>query len=162
MMPELPKRKPIRLPDFDYNSSGAYFITVCTKDKACILSTITVGATIGRPPVVHMTEIGRVVMEGIHNIPDKYPLVNVDHYVIMPNHIHMLLVIEGDFGRPMVAPTISSVVNQMKGYVTKTVGFPIWQKSFYEHVVRTYRDYQAVCEYIDNNPARWAEDKYYC
>lgn len=161
-MSDLPRRKRNRLPEYDYNTSGRYFITVCTEKKEKILSSISVGATIGRPPIVHLSYLGRIVEEAIQEIPKKYSMIMVDHYVIMPNHVHLLLSIIGDDGRPMVAPTISRVIQQMKGYVTKRAEKPIWQKGFYDHVVRTEHDYRSIYEYIDNNPAHWAEDVYYC
>ena len=149
------------MPEYDYNSSGRYFITICTMQKKKILSDVSVGATIGRPPIVHLSPIGRIVKEAIQEIPNVYPMVEINHFVIMPNHIHLLLSIVGDSGRPMVAPTISRVIQQMKGYVTKRSKRPIWQKGFYDHVVRTDRDFREIYIYIDNNPAHWAEDVYY-
>ena len=89
-------------------------------------------------------------------------MISVDGYVIMPNHIHLILFIHSDHGRPMVVPTISRVIQQMNGYVSKRAGRLIWQRGFYEHIIRSERDYFDVWTYIDNNPARWAEDKYYC
>ena len=80
----------------------------------------------------------------------------------MPNHVHLLLRIrEDDGGRMISAPTISTVVGQMKRYVSKQVGTALWQKSFHEHVVRGEQDYREIWNYIDGNPARWAEDRYY-
>lgn len=149
------------MPAFDYNSNAVYFITVCTKGRRMLLSRVAVGATIGRPPTVTLTEYGRYVEEAIHSIPEHYPMITVENYVIMPNHIHLLLFLYCDNGRPMTAPTISRVINQLKGAVTKRIGKPIWQKSFYDHVIRGDQDYRAAWEYIDNNPARWAEDEYY-
>ena len=108
-----------------------------------------------------MTDYGHAVEEAINNIPIIYPMISVDNYVIMPNHVHLLLVIQGDIWRPMVAPTVSRVLQQTKGAVTKRIGASIWQKSFYDHVIRTERDYRDIYTYIDNNPAHWAEDKYY-
>ena len=149
------------MPEYDYNSSGVYFITICTKQKSKILSDVSVGATIGRLSTIRLSQIGTIVEKSINNIPLIYPMVNIDNYVIMPNHVHLLLSIVGDSWRPVVAPTISRVINQLKGYVTKTVGKAVWQKSFYEHIVRNNNDYKNIWEYIDNNPARWAEDEYY-
>ena len=161
MSDKLPTRKRIRLPEFDYDSHGMYFITVCTKDKACILSDITVGTVIDRPPDVVLTEYGRIVEEAILNIPAVYPSVQVEKYVIMPNHIHLLLFLSHDNGRPMVVPTVSRVVQQLKGFVSKRIGRPIWQKRFYDHVIRNYSDYRDIWTYIENNPARWSLDEYY-
>ena len=85
--------------------------------------------------------------------------VFVDKYVIMPNHIHLIIVIKG--GRAMHAPTVSNIIGQMKSFVTKRVGIPIWQKSFYDHIIRDEADYLRIAEYMENNPAKWAEDKYF-
>ena len=156
-----PERKQIRMPEYDYDSNGAYFITVCTRDRKSILSKISVGTTIGRPPDVILTKYGRTVEEAIQQIHVIYPSVHVDNYVIMPNHIHLLLFLYCDDGRAMLAPTVSRVIQQLKGAVTKRIGHPIWQSRFYDHVIRTERDYRDIYTYIDNNPARWSEDEYY-
>lgn len=158
---ELPKRKPNRIPNFDYSTPGAYFITICTQDRKCILGHI-VGAAIGRPPTVQLSQYGMIVDRAIRAIPCHYPAVTVDYYTVMPNHIHLLLQINADAdGRPMVAPTISTVVQQLKGVITKQIGRPIWQKLFHDHVIRGEQDYLKIWEYIDNNPARWKEDCFY-
>lgn len=159
MEQNLPQRKRIRLPEFDYNSNGVYFITFCTQERAKVLSNVRVGATIGRPPIVALTDYGRIVEEAIRHIPDHYPMITADNYVIMPNHVHLLLFLYCDSGRPMTAPTISRVINQLKGSVTKRIGKPIWQKSFYDHIIRNEDDYRSVREYIDSNPARWTQDE---
>ena len=91
-----------------------------------------------------------------------YPAVSVGHYVVMPNHVHILLQIKSDFdGRRIAAPTGSTVINQMKGYVSRTIGHSIWQKGFYDHVVRTDADYREIWNYIEGNPSKWREDKLY-
>ena len=158
---ELPKRKPNRLPDFDYSTPGAYFITICTENRKCILWD-TVGASIARPCNVPLSAYGKIVKEAICDIPLHYPAVSVDNYTIMPNHIHLLLQINTDAGgRPMVAPTISTIVQQTKGVVTKQIGKPIWQKLFHDHVIRGEKDYLKIWDYIANNPAKWKEDCFY-
>ena len=155
-------RKRGRLPEFDYSVAGYYFITICTKDKRKLLCDFDVGAR-----SAHLSEVGKTVERAIKQIGERYQAVEVNKYVIMPNHIHMILVIQSsveDNGRAMQtvrAPTISTVVNQFKGFVTKQVGFSIWQKSFYDHVIRNEDDYLGIWRYIDDNPAKWAEDKYY-
>ncbi len=159
---DLPKRKQIRLPDYDYSSPGAYFVTICTRDRRCILSEITVGAAISRPPEVRLTRYGEIVDLAIRNIPSVYPSVSVDHYVIMPNHIHLILQIHCvEDGRMISAPTISTVVGQMKRWISRQAGTALWQKSYHEHVIRNENDYRDIWEYIENNPIRWAEDRYY-
>ena len=103
---ELPSRKRNRLKHYDYSSCGAYFITICTSDRRNYFWN-GVGATIGRPQDVDLSQYGKLVDEAINNIPSIYPALKLDHYVIMPDHIHLLLIIRADeYGRPMVAPTI--------------------------------------------------------
>ncbi len=156
---DLPKRKQNRLRDYDYSTPNAYFITVCT-DKHRNLFWTDVGAIIDRPENVPLTDLGRIVRRSVEAISKHYPTVNVDKFVIMPNHIHLLLQISTDCnGRSMIAPTISTVVRLMKGTVTKQVGHSIWQKGFYDHVVRNDIDYQGIWKYIAGNPSKWAEDK---
>lgn len=80
----------------------------------------------------------------------------------MPNHIHLLLIIEGSIdGRPLVAPTISRVIKQMKGYVSKQIGYSVWQKSFIDHIIRNEKDYIEHYTYIENNPVKWEMDELY-
>ena len=157
---ELAKRKPNRLEAFDYASDGTYFITICTENRKCILSRITVGATIGRPPEVAPTKIGQCVNDAIISISSHYAGVFVDRYVIMPNHVHLLLRIDNG-GRPMAAPTVSRIINHTKGFVSKQCGISVWQKGFYDHIIRDERDYLIRAKYIEDNPAKWMEDDYY-
>ncbi len=161
----LPKRKQIRLPAYDYSTPGAYFVTVCTADRRCILSTISVGAAISRPPtdeLVQLTTYGKIVELAISNIPECYPQISVDNYVIMPNHVHLLLQINTDeSGRLIAAPTLSTVIGQMKRWASKRAGEGLWQKSFHEHVIRNDEDYSAIWEYIDTNPVKWTLDRYF-
>ncbi len=148
-------RKNIRLKKFDYSSSGVYFITVCTKDRKALFWN-SVGATTGRPRKYELSKYGKIVDDAILQIPKYYSSVKIDNYVVMPNHIHLLLRIEGDvLGRPLVAPTISRVIKQMKGYVSKQIGHSIWQKSFIDHIIRNEKDYIEHYTYIENNPLSW-------
>lgn len=161
-MNELPKRKAYRLPDFDYSSSGAYFITVCTKDRKHTLSYITVGTSTARPYELHLSKTGEAVKNAILEIPNHYCGVYVDNYVIMPNHIHLIIRIEKEGGRPMVVPTVSRIIQQMKGVVTKRVGESVWQEKSYDHIIRDDYDYMIHMQYIDENPAKWllGKDEY--
>lgn len=164
---QFPKRKPNRLRHYDYSQKGAYFITVCTKDKKKLFwqEQTNVGVRIARPlpACPQLSSYGKVVDAAIRCIETVYPAVRVDHYVVMPNHIHLLLYIDpDDSGRAMRAPTISTVINQLKGYVSKSIGFSCWQKLFYDHVIRDRRDYEIIWNYIDTNPQRWEKDCFYC
>ena len=154
-----PTRKPNRLTGFEYNTPHAYFITVCTKNRQHLLWD-TVGAPIGRPSPLPLSSLGKIVEQAISGIPNHYPMITVDQYTIMPNHIHLLLQIHADeIGRPMVAPTISTVVNQLKGIASKQAGFPLWQKGFYDHVIRNETDYAEVWNDIAGNPLKWEDDE---
>ena len=150
-------RKQNRLDSFDYSSNAAYFITICTKNRRNLFWN-AVGASIARPPE-RLSSYGRTVDDAIRVIPIHYPTVVLEKYVVMPNHVHLLLRISSDSGQP--SPTISTVIQQMKGYVTKKSGADIWQKSFHDHVVRNESDYLEIWEYIENNPQKWALDCFY-
>jgi len=158
---ELPTRKQNRLKEYDYSTPNAYFITICTEKRKNLFWT-DVGAIIDRPKNVPLTNLGIIAQRCIEDIPKHYPAISVDHYVIMPNHIHFLLQINTDVnGRSMIAPTISTVVRLMKGAVSKQAGFSVWQKGFYDHIIRNDNDYQDIWNYIEGNPCKWSEDKLY-
>ena len=155
------KRKKNRLEDYGYDQPGAYFITVCVKDRRPILSAI-VGADDHIGPQVKLTEIGQVVERYTRSIP------GVGHYVIMPNHVHMIIHISAK--RPgqgpmwASAPTdtnIPSAVRSWKSLITKELGQSIFQRSYYDHVIRDEQSYVEIAEYIMGNPGKWAEDKYF-
>ena len=156
---ELPKRKPTRLNNFDYSTPGAYFVTVCTHNRKCTLSRV-VGA-IHESPEIQLTEYGKIVDRLINTIPPQ-SLATIDRYVIMPNHLHIMVFISADeYGRPQVAPTVDRMIKQFKGAVTKKIGYPIWQKSFIEHVIRNKQDFETRSKYIYENPIRWYYDELY-
>jgi len=157
---DLPKRKEIRLKNYSYSTPGAYFITVCTNNRQKLFWK-NVGAGIARPQGIILSNYGKIVDIAINNISKKYNAITIDKYVVMPNHIHLLLQIHTSDGRAMPAPTISTVIQQMKGYVTKQIGFPVWQKGFQDHIIRGENDYREIYKYIENNPQKWAEDKFF-
>lgn len=166
-MDERPCRKAYRLPQYDYSQNGAYFITICTKGRELLLwerensAGSAVGATIGRPGGPYLLSAhGRLVETAILQIPQKYPAIQVENYAVMPNHVHLLLLIDTT-GRAMLAPTISQVIQQLKGWVAKRAGGSIWQKSFHDHVVRGEKDFQLIWQYIETNPQNWQNDCFY-
>ena len=162
---ERPQRKRLRLPEHDYSQPGYYFITICPKKRHQeILCSIehTVGAIINRPPRISLTPLGRIVDETIRAIPDHYPGISVDQYVIMLDHVHLILSFRhiGPDGRQIAAPTpLPKVIQQMKRIVSKQVGVSLWQKGFYDHVIRNDEDLTNVRRYIRNNPLKWIQDK---
>ena len=157
---EQPKRKPNRLINYDYSKPGAYFITICTRNKENLFWE-NVGASIARPQDILLTEDGKIVDYAINQITNFYKNISIDHYVIMPNHIHILLQIHQNNGRAMLAPTISKIIQQMKGYITKKIRKPIWQKLFHDHIIRGQSDYEKIWEYIEENPIKWQIDCFY-
>lgn len=154
---EYHSRKEYRLKNYDYSNPGSYFFTVCTKERKNYFWK-RVGASIGRPSDIVLSDYGKHVDEAIKNIPKIYSSVTVDCYVIMPDHIHILLTVHSDSnGRPMDAPTTERIFKQFKGYITRRVGFSIWQKLYYDHVIRNQQDYFEHVLYIQDNPRRWIE-----
>lgn len=157
----LPKRKSIRLNGYDYSSCGAYFITLCTKDKKKLFWN-SVGANCVRPNEAQLSEIGKLVDFEINKISSIYNAVLIDKYVVMPNHIHMIVMIQSDeYGRPQVAPTVSRIVKQFKGSISKQIGFPVFQRSYHDHIIRNQSDYDEIWQYIGENPLKWQSDCYY-
>jgi len=157
----LPQRKHPRLKDFDYSQNGAYFVTICTKDRKYLLGTIPVGRGALTPPEIQLSEIGRITEFHIQNINSVYEGVLIEKYAIMPNHIHLLIRIENDGGMRASRPTIQTIIRSFKTMVTRKIGFSIWQDSFHEHIIRNEADFLAIWKYIDENPIKWQEDKYY-
>ena len=155
-----PKRKEIRLGNYDYSTCGVYFITICTKQKKPLFWN-NVGATCGRPENEYqLSDCGIIVENEIALLSSVYESVRVDKYIVMPDHIHMLVsIVPDEFGRPQVAPTISRVVQQFKGAITKKVGFSLRQKGYYDHIIRGQQDYDEIWQYIDENPLRWVLKK---
>lgn len=144
------KRKNIRLKNYDYSQNGMYFITICTISRLELLGTIKDTNTI------ELTEEGRIAQIYIEEIDSIFDNVIVDDYVIMPNHIHMIITIAGE-----VNSNIPKIIQQYKGYVSKIIGYSLWQKSFYEHIVRNEKEYYKIKAYIQNNIKNWMQDKYY-
>ena len=107
---ELPKRKPNRLKDFDYSQPNAYFITICTKNKE-MLFWENVGASIARPEDVRLSKYGKIVVEAIEKISTIYPVITVDNYVVMPNHIHLLMQIHSDRKAPLLFYKMLNIYN---------------------------------------------------
>lgn len=149
----LPQRKPTRLPQFDYSQNGCYFVTVCVKDKKPILSRI-VGGDALIAPQIKLTEIGMIVDKHIRRINTVYTDITVENYIIMPNHIHLLLFIDGYDGGTLRAasPTnLSTVIRSLKTFVTKEIGQSIWQRSFYDEIIKNEAHFQRAWEYIQYN-----------
>lgn len=162
---EYPARKPNRLPTFDYSTPGAYFITICTLDRASILGTVVGGDALGAP-YVQLTRTGEIVKRYILS-GNRIPGITVDKYTIMPNHIHLILLIDKPVsnGTPKVQSPANALiphfVSTLKRFCHRDTGSKVFQRSYHDHIIRSKRDYLKIWEYIDNNPARWKEDCFY-
>ncbi len=162
---DLPKRKHPRLKNYDYGQNGCYFVTVCSKNRSPVFGHI-VGRDALIPPQMVLSDAGKLAERYINNISLVYESISLDKYVIMPNHIHMLLSFDDmtaseNGGMRASRPTLTSVIRSIKTMVTRDIGHSIWQASFYEHIIRNSESYDSVCKYIDDNPRKWTEDKYY-
>ena len=153
-MKEYPTRKKIRLCEYDYGTAGAYHVTICAKKQAPVLCAC-VGCADLCAPSIELTSLGRVVAEYIEQIHENYPSVFVDKYVIMPNHIHLLLRIEEHGAQGSAHPTVSAVIRALKVMVRKRIGISPFQRSFHDHIIRGDDDYQETWQYIENNPLKW-------
>lgn len=152
---ERPERKRLRLQSYDYAANGWYFITICTKEKRHLFGKV-VGNGLDR------SDAGTIAEEHLLAIPMHFPNVQIQKYVIMPNHVHAIIAMEpASTGRSRPSPTLSMVVGLYKSGVSRAVGYPVWQKSFYDHVIRNEADYRMICQYIENNPLKWELDELY-
>ncbi len=159
-MGDLPRRKGMRLAGFDYGTPGAYFVTICTRNRACILSDIAVGEGLA-PPSVTLTEIGKIAEEQLLLLPERFPNMHIDNYVIMPNHIHILATLTGPGGGTLVdaVRVYKSVTARLAGPLRS--GGTLFQRSFYDHAVRGDGDFRDIWSYIDGNPGKWQADRFY-
>ncbi|MDR1668790.1 MAG: transposase [Oscillospiraceae bacterium] len=159
-MRELNSRKATRLKTHDYSEAGYYFITMCVKDKHEMLGTVVGSDDLGAP-LIRLSEYGAIAAEYISQIEFHYD-VSVDKYVIMPNHIHMLIQIKnGVPGSSRPTMLIPAIIAALKKMVTKRIGFDMWQGSYHDHIIRNETEYQRIWKYIDENPLNWKEDCYF-
>ena len=181
-MPDLPERKPIRLKNYDYSSAGAYFITICTKERKKLLSEICVGTDVLDGPHINLTEYGKIAEKHIKNMDSFYENLSVKNYIIMPNHIHLLIEIKetekwmknicgqqnkieenGPSGTPVPTnSTIARFISTFKRFCNKEYGKNIWQYRSNDHIIRNSAEYEKICNYIEYNTVKWEEDCFYC
>jgi len=146
---ELQKRKRNRLENYDYSQNGAYFITICVKDRKEILSKIKKG-DLEKSPSVILTHYGNTIEKFINNVSE------IEKYVIMPDHIHMIIRINnGSMWASTPTKRIGSIVRSIKTLTTKEIGETIFQRSFYDHIIRNEKDYVETMKYIENNPIKY-------
>lgn len=147
-------RKPTRIPNYDYSNRNYYFVTVCTHNKSCIF---------GKPG--NLNYLGKIAEECLKKIPDYYPQVQIDQAVVMPNHVHAIIMV-GISLETEGLPKLTQIIGQYKMAVTKKIheykpDLQVWQRSFHDHIIRNQHSYEKIWEYINNNPAKWEEDCFY-
>jgi len=166
--PQKPNRKSTRLKEYDYSIPGWYYITICTKNFICWFGKVNSNK------VIH-SFLGNVVEDFFSKIPEHFKNVEIDEFVVMPNHLHGIAIINDVVGtRDRVSlrrfgnigkDSLSLIINQYKGSVTRFAhknGFDdfFWQPRFYEHIIRNDNDLHRIRTYIRNNPLKWSIDKY--
>lgn len=167
--PKIHHRQSMRLKDYDYSTNGYYFITICTKNKIECFGKITNGK-------MELSEIGKIANQCWLEIPEHFPNTKLDEYIIMPNHLHGILIIENDPAfvgnknfcslpwQTKLSRSLSSIIRGFKIGVTKWCRnnnhkeFQ-WQKSFYDHIIRNEESLDNIREYIRNNPLKWEFDR---
>ena len=173
-MEESKKRKTPRHQSFDYSNIGVYFITICTQGRRGILSHV-VGTGVLDCPQTELTEYGKIADKYIKQLNEFYTHLSVESYVIMPNHIHLLLWVKeglntfdnGQSRTPVPTnveranSTCSRFVSTFKRFCNKECGENIWQARFYDHIIRNHEDYKKHIKYIYENPIRWQCDELY-
>ncbi|MBI1976619.1 MAG: transposase [Candidatus Omnitrophica bacterium] len=190
-------RKSIRLKDYDYAQQGAYYVTVCANDRECVFGDVRNGKMV-------LNGAGDMVTHNWNKLPDRFPNIKMDEFIVMPNHLHGVIVIvgkTGDVGAPLVgalndvddragprscreagtrqrapikgAPTVGEIIGAFKSLTTNeyirnvrinnwpSFNKQLWQRNFYEHVIRTESDLTSIREYIINNPSQWEDDEYF-
>ncbi len=158
----------IRLKHYDYTNQGAYFVTICAWNRECLFGKILNGEVV-------MNEFGQVVKKEWINTGKLRPNVELDKYVVMPNHFHGVLIINGrgmarhaptqEFANP-IAQSLSSIIGSFKSAASKqinrsrnTPGYPVWQRNYYDRVIRNEKEINSIREYIMNNPLKWDLDE---
>ncbi len=181
--PEIHHRKSIRLKGYDYTQPGAYYITICTYQRQCLFGEVVGG-------IMHLNLIGETIRYCWHRLPEHFPFIELDAFVIMPNHLHGIILIADDntnksqlFKQPIIEPVLSeqiptlpkgtasgslgALVQNFKSIVTRRVNRltrnygTIWQEGYYEEIIRDERAYDNIRKYIVQNPLKWHDDENY-
>ncbi len=181
MISELPQRKPARLTGFDYSSDGAYFVTVCTKNREMLFGNVGADPVSARSHGDHSALMidcpaSRIIERTFLETIAHFPGISAPIYVVMPNHFHAIITIHvpemyrADTGS---APTLSKVMQSFKRYSThefivavKDGELPpfdgtVWQRSFHDHIIRNENDYRMIYSYIRDNPLNWMQDRFF-
>jgi putative transposase len=159
------RRRSLRLKGYDYTHAGAYFVTIRAQDQACLFGKVVSGC-------MCLNDAGHMLARLWNDIPARFMDIEIDAFVVMPNHLHGIIVLPdaADGATKKAAPALGEVVAAFKSATTvhyirgvKTRAWPafrrrLWQRNYYEHVVRDDKALDRIRQYIDENPARWAFD----
>lgn len=157
-------RRTLRLKGYDYSSNGSYFITICTKDRNEYFGSINLQKGCECIDIRHLNEYGYIIESGWMNIANIYENIEIDQYIIMPNHIHGIIHIS--VSNNMFTKSLNHIIGQFKSSMTKQLkrnGLDLfeWQRNYYEHIIRNEQELNNIREYIINNPMNWNKDEYY-
>jgi REP-associated tyrosine transposase len=170
----------LRLKGYDYTQPGAYFITICSRDRTCLFGEVVDGR-------MRINDAGQLAVAQWSELSERFPLLEIDAFVLMPNHVHGILMLSETVGAPLVgapdggvardraatrcAPTIGDIVGAFKSSFTvnyikgvKENRWPafeggVWQRNYYEHIIRDEAELARIRRYIDENPLRWTFDR---
>ena len=160
-------RRSIRLKGYDYSQPGPYFVTICAQNRECVFGEITNNKMV-------LTHLGDLVSKWWLDIPNHFPTVRIDKWIVMPNHLHGIIIIEtnrrGEVPSPSPSPSpspkLGNVIAYFKYQSTKEInqkrnvsGVPLWQRNYYEHIIRDDNDLNRIRKYIEDNPQNWANDE---
>ena len=149
-----PRRRSLRLPGYDYSQAGAYFITACTQNRVMLFGEVI-------DCDVRLNEMGAIVQQSWDDLPTHYRGIDLDAFIVMPNHVHGIIIVADQCERHHAIP---EVVRGFKTFSARRVNERagksgvLWQRGYYEHVIRNEKALDRIRAYIANNPARWADD----
>jgi REP element-mobilizing transposase RayT len=158
------QRQSYRLNGYDYTAPGAYFITICSYKKEQIFGRVYDEKMI-------MNEAGECISTKWQTLLERFPMVGLDEFVVMPNHVHGIIWIKSgdnpDICRGAInrAPTLGEIVRTFKAVTTyeirkKKLEYGVWQRSYHDHIIRNQQELFAIRNYIRNNPMKWEKDEY--
>ena len=161
-MNDLPKRKHPRLKNYDYGSNGYYFVTINTHENHNLLSKVGRGLAPAEETEITLTAVGKIAEEQLFDLEKRFSGIKIDKYVIMPNHIHAILILDNSTAGASPRPTLSDIICAYKSLTTRicnkafnTPGRKIFQVSFYDEILENENHYLEAWQYIENNPLKY-------
>jgi putative transposase len=154
--PDFNHRQSIRLNGYDYSASGAYFITICTHEREHLFGDIV-------DETIELNILGDIARSHWQQLSQHHPNIIMDESIVMPNHLHGIIVLESLTGN---TKSISEIIRGFKTFSAKAInkerglrGIPIWQRNYYDRIIRNELELDRVRQYIINNPRNWDADK---